>query len=288
MIGKDMVALITPFTNGNMVDVIALKELVIRLIQDGVDGFVVCGTTAEVNTLSQEERLLVLDTVIDAVNGRAAIWMGCGTNCTYQSYLNMKCVEDKKIDGIMLVVPYYNRPSQEGMYQHFSYLANHTKHPIMLYNVPKRTGSVLENATIERLIIDCKNIVALKQAYDDFSICGSSVVKESNFKVLCGDDGLMEECLRSGGYGIVSVLGHFANSLIKKIFNNFEHGEEIYTDDLKLKEISRYVFLESNPCGVKYVLAKKGWIHARVRLPLVEIQEETKVLLDEYFDYDYQ
>lgn len=284
MIGKYMVALVTPFTSGNTVDVRALKELVIRLLQDGVDGFIVCGTTAEVCTLSMEERLLIVDTVIETVAGRAAVWVGCGTNCTRQSYLYMQSVEQKAIDGILLVVPYYNRPSQEGMYQHFYYLAHHTKHPIMLYNVPKRTGAILENETIERLIVNSENVVALKQACSDFSICHSNVVKEHDFKVLSGDDGLLLECLQSGGYGIVSVLGHIVNHKIKKIIDAYDGEVCLYEEDNELKKMSSVVFKESNPCGIKYLLAKKGWINTFVRLPLVEVSDATKVAIDMYFD----
>lgn len=284
MIGKCMVALVTPFTSGNIVDVRALKELVIRLLQDGVDGFIVCGTTAEVCTLSMQERIVIVDTVIETVAKRAAIWVGCGTNCTKKSYEYMQSVEDKDIDGILLVVPYYNRPSQEGMYQHFYYLAHHTKHPIMLYNVPKRTGAILENETIERLIENCPNIVALKQAFSDYSICHSNVVKEHDFKVLSGDDGSLLECLQNGGYGIVSVLGHIVNHKIKKIIDAYDKDICLYEEDEELKKMSDVVFKESNPCGIKYILAKKGWMNAFVRLPLVEVSDATKVAIDMYFD----
>ena len=284
MIGKCMVALVTPFTSGNIVDVRALKELVIRLLQDGVDGFIVCGTTAEVCTLSMQERIVIVDTIIETVAGRAAIWVGCGTNCTKKSYEYMQSVEDKDIDGILLVVPYYNRPSQEGMYQHFYYLAHHTKHPIMLYNVPKRTGAILENETIERLIENCPNIVALKQAFSDLSICHSNVVKEHDFKVLSGDDGSLLECLQNGGYGIVSVLGHIVNHKIKKIIDAYDKDICLYEEDEELKKMSDVVFKESNPCGIKYILAKKGWMNAFVRLPLVEVSDSTKVAIDMYFD----
>jgi len=284
MIGKCMVALVTPFTSGNIVDVRALKELVIRLLQDGVDGFIVCGTTAEVCTLSMQERIVIVDTIIETVAGRAAIWVGCGSNCTKKSYEYMQSVEDKDIDGILLVVPYYNRPSQEGMYQHFYYLAHHTKHPIMLYNVPKRTGAILENETIERLIENCENVVALKQACSDFSICHSNVVKEHDFKVLSGDDGSLLECLQNGGYGIVSVLGHIVNHKIKKIIDAYDKDICLYEEDEELKKMSDVVFKESNPCGIKYILAKKGWMNAFVRLPLVEVSDATKVAIDMYFD----
>ena len=277
-----MVALITPFTSRNTVDVEGLKALVIRLLQDGVDGFVVCGTTSEVCTLSNDERELIVDTVIDTVNGKCPIWVGCGTNCTIKSMEYMKMVEDKKIDGIMLVVPYYNRPSQEGMYQHFYYLATHTKHPIMLYNVPKRTGVNLENETMKRLVSACSNIVAIKQASSDFSIC--ELLKDSDVKVFCGDDGLLKECLDSGGYGIISVLGHLEIALIKKIVDDYNQGKNVDGLDHLLKKKCDIAFIESNPCGIKYLLNKKGWIDGRVRLPLSEVSYLSKKVLDAYFD----
>lgn len=279
-----MVALITPFTSRNTVDVEGIKALVLRLIQDGVDGFVVCGTTSEVCTLSNEERELIIDTVIETVNGRCAVWVGCGTNCTIQSMQNMRMVEDKNIDGIMLVVPYYNRPSQEGIFQHFYYLATHTKHPIMLYNVPKRTGVNLENETIERLVSACSNIVAIKQASSDFSICNSDVLKELGIKVFCGDDGLLKECLESGGYGVVSVLGHLEVELIQNIVNGYKQKKNVDDLDHQLKNKCNIAFIESNPCGIKYLLDKKGWIDKRVRLPLCEVSDLSKKVLDEYFD----
>lgn len=284
MVGKCMVALVTPFTDRNTVDVVALKELVIRLMQDGADGFVVCGTTAEVCTLTNEERDLVIDTVIEAVNKRVAVWVGCGTNCTKQSMEYMRRVEDKAIDGIMLVVPYYNRPSQDGLYQHFYYLAHHTKHPIMLYNVPKRTGVNLENETIERLVCNCENIVALKQASNDFSILESKIILKKQFKVLSGEDGLLKECMEMGGYGIVSVLGHLEMEYIRQFVDNYQRGVVLESVDDLLKKKSSMVFTVSNPCGIKYLLSCKGYIQGKMRLPLVEVNGGAKVILDAYFD----
>ena len=285
MIGRYMVALVTPFTSQNTVDVVALKELVIRLLQDGADGFVVCGTTAEVATLSDEERDLILDTVIDVVQGRVAIWVGCGTNCTKKSLQLMKRVENKAIDGILLVVPYYNRPTQEGMFQHFSYLSEHTTKDIMIYNVPKRTGVNLENETFERLVEKCSNIVALKQSCDDFSLCLSEIVIKNKVRILCGEDGLLKECLAVGGYGIVSVSGHVCMRMIRYFVDQYQKGICLDAVDMRLKEIAHLLFMESSPSGVKYVLGKYGYIQDYVRLPMVSLKDETKNALNHYFDY---
>ena len=282
MIGKYMVALITPFTNRNTVDIDSLKALVNKLLQQGADGFVVCGTTSEVCTLSDEERELVIDTVVDVCDGRCAIWVGCGTNCTIQSMKYIRMVEDKKIDGIMLVVPYYNRPSQEGLYQHFYYLSTHTRFPIMLYNVPKRTGVNLEIDTIEKLVSSCKNIVAIKQASSDFTIC--EILNKYGVKVLCGEDGLLKECLECGGYGIVSVVGHVDLPLIVSIISKFDLGNSIEDLDRILKFKSSMVFVEGNPSGIKYLLYKCGLIEGKLRLPLCEVSEYAKKILDAYFD----
>lgn len=284
MIGRYMVALITPFTAYNTIDVIRLKQLVERLLQEGADGFVVLGTTAETPTLSYEERMLVVDTVIEAVDRRAAIWVGCGTNCTRESFQRMKQVEEKNIDGIMLVVPYYNRPTQQGMEQHFSYLAHHTRHDVMLYNVPKRTGATLEVQTMERLVQTCSNIVAIKQASADVSICESKGLKERKTHILCGEDGLIQEFLLAGSDGVVSVSGHLILPQIRQWMNE-PWNTELYHHIQKTAEL---LFCESSPIPLKYVLSQRKEIEPYLRLPLVELSSENKKRLDVYFDYSNQ
>ncbi|MDD6467624.1 MAG: 4-hydroxy-tetrahydrodipicolinate synthase [Erysipelotrichaceae bacterium] len=285
MIGQYMVALITPFTAGNTVDIKSLKQLIERLLQQGADGFVVLGTTAETPTLSKEERLLIVDTVIETVNHRAAIWVGCGTNCTKESLIRMQMVEEKEIDGIMLVVPYYNRPTQMGMIQHFSYLAKHTKHPIMLYNVPKRTGTNLEVETMEYLVQQYPQIVAIKQASSDVSLCESHILKQHQIKILCGEDSQLLPFLQAGCDGIITVSGHIVLEEICQFMKEVQLGIVNEKRYQFLQEVAQLLFCETSPMGVKYVLSQRKEIEKYLRLPLCELQEENKRRLDVFFDY---
>ncbi len=279
ILGKVMVALVTPMNQFKEIDYKSTVNLIERCIQDEVDGIILCGTTGEASTLSFEEKEDFLRFVVKIVNHRIAVWMGCGTNDT-KSTIELSLMASKyEIDGIMLITPYYNRPSQEGLYQHFKSVADQIELPVMLYNVPKRTGINMTSDTVIRLCNDCKNIIALKQASDDYHDT-LNIIENCGCIILSGDDGLLLEGLHYGFDGIVSVVGHLHAKLIRKIIEAYEFGIDDVDSDDKLKKITRACFMVSSPSDIKYILSKENLCEEYVRLPLVTLNSEQKDQID--------
>lgn len=274
-----MVALITPFTKTGDVDYIALKKIIGRLMYEGVDGFIVCGTTAETPTLSIEERFSILSFVEQQTKHQVTIWFGCGSNDTQTTIQLCKEAQKHDIDGVLLVTPYYNRPSQEGIYQHFYTIAHSIQTNIMLYNIPSRCCVELQPSTIHRLIDSCENIKALKQASRDMECV--RIVKEQHpeFLIYSGEDGFLDEGLDAGMNGMISVMGHCNLPLIK----TFLLGDRINNRIRKqLNKEATLVFMEPSPSCIKYLLSKKGDCLNYLRLPMTCISERTKEILDAY------
>ena len=215
-----MTALITPFKEHDEIDFDALQFLIEDQIQNGSDGFIVCGTTAEVPTLTRLEKLQILDFVISQVDHRVPIWYGCGSNCTKNVVINCLDVEDRDIAGVLLVTPYYNRPTQRGLYEHFKQVANHTHHKIMLYNIPSRTGCELLSDTLLQLIKDCPNIISLKQASKDLELVKCVLKEYPSFKIYSGEDGFFVEAFEAGMCGVISVMSHLVLRQMKAFINN--------------------------------------------------------------------
>lgn len=274
-----MVALITPFNSDKTIDYEASSTLIEKLILEGTDGFVVCGTTGESSTLSWEEKLAYLNHVINQVQGRVCIWMGCGSNNTLETLANCLSASQFNIDGIMLVTPYYNRPSQAGLYEHFKYIATYIDLPIMLYNVPKRTGVNLEASTLIRLANEFPQIVACKHASNNLEDINKILAETERLILLSGEDSYFLESLKSGMSGIVSVIGHVALKEVKKVFDDFQFGVENIILDQYLKKISQLMFLESSPSAIKFTLSKLGYCQNNLRLPLVPISKESENLI---------
>ncbi|MEG2544041.1 MAG: 4-hydroxy-tetrahydrodipicolinate synthase [Longicatena sp.] len=276
---KVMVALITPFKSDNSIDYLALDNLIERLIQEGCDGFIVCGTTAETPTLTHDERIQVLHHVIQVVNTRVPLYYGCGTNATKSSIEAIQEVEHLCLQGVLLVTPYYNRPTQEGLFQHFKTIAKSVNCPIMLYDIPSRTSSCLHYDTIRRLICECPNIVALKYASTDFEMIKKIKEEFPNFYIYSGEDAYIDESADALMDGLISVMAHLVLPKIKIFL------DEDRIDNCTRKEINKmayYTFIEASPAPIKYMLSKRGECNNIVRLPLVTCSMHAQEKIDAY------
>ncbi|WP_020223220.1 4-hydroxy-tetrahydrodipicolinate synthase [Holdemania massiliensis] len=281
-LGHCMTALITPMKETGQIDKLALRNLVEKLIAEGCDGFVVCGTTAEASALSLEEKKQVLHCVIEQSDQRVCVWMGCGSNNTAETLNMIRWANTEPIDGIMLVCPYYVRPSQQGLYAHFAACARISEKPVMLYNVPKRTGVALSAQTVLQLAQDFPNIRALKQACHDMEMVRAILTENDQVQILSGEDGYFLEGLREGISGIVSVAGHCVMPIIVKIWEDYQYGLENTELDQLLKQVSNQIFQVSSPSDIKAMLALQGWCEDGVRLPLVPLSPQEKQALQEF------
>lgn len=284
-----MVALITPFTKENTIDFEALGKIIDDVIEQGVDGLVMLGTTAESATLNNDERWMLYHFIMRYVEGKVPVYAGIGTNDTMQSLVYLKMAQEAKVDGVMIVTPYYNRPQQEGLYQHFKFLADHTVLPVMLYSVPKRCGVDLDAETVIRLAKDCENIVALKYAAADLSVVESVRAEVRRpFAIYSGEDGMLLEGLRKGMDGIVSVIGHIYGSEMKQVVDAYKQGIDHIEMDFFLKQRARDLFCESSPVPLKYAMHVLGKCEPYVRLPLVELRDEHKKQVQETINYQFR
>ena len=281
-LGHCMTALITPMKETGQIDKLALRNLVEKLIAEGCDGFVVCGTTAEASALSLEEKKQVLHCVIEQSDQRVCVWMGCGSNNTAETLDIIRWANTEPIDGIMLVCPYYVRPSQQGLYAHFAACARISEKPVMLYNAPKRTGVALSAQTVLQLAQDFPNIRALKQACHDMEMVRAILTENDQVQILSGEDGYFLEGLREGISGIVSVAGHCVMPIIVKIWEDYQYGLENTELDQLLKQVSNQIFQVSSPSDIKAMLALQGWCEDGVRLPLVPLSPQEKQALQEF------
>jgi len=270
-------ALVTPFNNDDSIDFVSLKKLVELQIAGGVNFLVVQGTTGESPTLTEDEKRQVLETVLDVNNGRLPVVYGVGGNDTKKVALQLQMVPEG-VDGILSVSPYYNKPIQEGIYQHYKYLADATDLPIILYNVPGRTGSNVAAETTLRLA-EIKNIVAMKEASGNLDQIMEIIrCKPTGFNVLSGDDAITLPLIASGAAGVISVVSNalpekFTAMVNASIAGDFETARKHHYD---LLLITRYFFEEGNPGGVKCALSARNVMKDKVRLPLFTISSNLK------------
>lgn len=224
--GNVSTAMITPFDNKGNVDFQKLSTLIDYLLKNGTDSLVVAGTTGESPTLSTEEKIALFEYTVKEVNGRVPVIAGTGSNNTKDSIKLTKKAEEAGVDAVMLVTPYYNKPSQEGMYQHFKAIAAETSLPVMLYNVPGRTVASLAPETTIRLAADIPNVVAIKEASGDLEAI-TKIIAETpeDFYVYSGDDALTLPILSVGGRGVVSVASHIAGSDMRQMIKNYTNGQ---------------------------------------------------------------
>ena len=266
------VALITPFKEDGSVDYDALLRLVEYQVQNGIDFLCVLGTTAETPTLTAEEKKKIKSLVIERVNGRVPILLGVGSNCTQTVIDTIKNDDMTGVDALLIAVPYYNKPSQEGIYQHYKAIAQSTKLPIVLYNVPGRTGVNMTAATTLRLAHDFDNIVAIKEASGDISQMDEIIKKKpENFDVISGDDGITFPLITLGAVGVISVIGNafpreFSRMTRLALAGDYNSALTIHH---QFTELFKLLFVDGNPAGVKAMLSMMGMIENRLRLPLV-------------------
>ena len=282
------IALITPFTEQGEVDYEALQRLVEYQIENGADFLCILATTGETPCLSKEERLKIKDFIVSLVKGRLPVVVGCGGNNTAAVVEELKTGDFKGIDGILSVCPYYNKPSQEGLYQHFKAIAGATKLPVILYNVPGRTGINMKPETTVRLAKDCQNIVAVKEASGNLEQVDEILKnKPDGFAVLSGDDSLTYPMIACGAEGVISVIGNalpkeFSRMIRLEQRGEFEAAVKIHH---KFTDLYSLLFVDGNPAGVKALLHEMGFINNILRLPLVPtrvstVQKMSQILKD--------
>lgn len=282
------VALITPFKEDGSVDYDALARLVEYQVQNGTDFLCVLGTTAETPTLTAEEKKKIKELVVERVNGRIPILLGIGSNCTQGVVDTLKNDDFTGVDAVLVVVPYYNKPSQEGIYQHYKAIANATKLPIVLYNVPGRTGVNMTAETTLRIARDFKNVVAIKEASGNITQMDDIIKnKPENFDVISGDDGITFPLITLGAVGVISVIGNAFPREFSRMTRLALQGDyaNALTIHHKFTELFKLLFVDGNPAGVKAMLNMMGMIENRLRLPLVPTRittfEQMKRILDE-------
>ena len=266
------VALVTPFNDDGSVDYQSLMRLVEYQIQNGVDFLCVLGTTAETPTLTADEKRKIKEMVIERVNGRVPILLGVGSNCT-QTVIDTLVNEDMTgVDAVLVAVPYYNKPSQEGIYQHYKAIANATPLPVVLYNVPGRTGVNMTAETTLRLARDFDNIVAIKEASGNITQMDDIIKnKPEDFDVISGDDGITFPLITLGAVGVISVIGNafpreFSRMTRLALAGDYQNALTIHH---KFTELFKLLFVDGNPAGVKAMLRMMGMFKNRRRLPLV-------------------
>lgn len=266
------VALVTPFKQDDSVDYDALGRLVDYQIQNKADYLVVLGTTAETPSLSAEEKNDIKEFVKRRVNGRLPLVLGCGGNCTANVVKELQTANFEGIDAILSVTPYYNKPSQEGLYQHYKAIAEATTLPIILYNVPGRTGVNMTEETTLRLARDFSNIVAVKEASGNITQMNNIIKnKPKDFMVICGDDGIAYPLMTLGAVGVISVIGNafpkeFSRMIRLALNGDFENALLIHQ---RFTDMFDLLFVDGNPAGVKCILNAMGYIENKLRLPLV-------------------
>lgn len=279
------VALVTPFNNDFSVDVAGLKRVVDFNIDNGIDYLVVLGTTAENATLSLEEKQLVITTIVEANNNRLPLVLGIGGNNTAALIEEMKTRDVAAFTAILSVSPFYNKPTQEGIYQHFAALAKVAPKPIILYNVPGRTASNILPETVIRLANDFENIIGVKEAAGDI-VQAMRLISgcPKDFLVISGDDSIALPIVLSGGAGVISVIGQgFPKGFSKLIRLGLERKvDEAYALQYKILPIIDYIFAEGNPAGIKAVFSKLGVCGDTVRLPLVGISASLRAKIDAF------
>ncbi len=277
--GDVITAMITPFNEDLSVDYPALEKLVNHLINTGSDAILVAGTTGETPTLSHEEEYEIFKFVKKVVNGRVKLIMGAGSNSTETAVKSSIKAKELGADAILTVVPYYNKPSQKGMYEHFSAVAKAVDLPVILYNIPGRTGVNMQPATIAKLAKEFKNIVAVKQSNSDLDLISDikSMCPE-DFAIYSGDDSLTLPMMSLGASGVISVASHIAGRDLKEMISAFKSGnnKEALKKHIYLYPLFRKLFMAPNPVPVKAALAHFGLINDYVRKPLVTLDSEEK------------
>ncbi len=281
------VALITPFNEDFSIDTEGLKNVVNYNIENGIDYLVVLGTTAESATLSKEEKQLAIDTVAKANDKRIPMVIGIGGNNTQSVIDEMQERDLNDFTAILSVSPYYNKPTQEGIYQHFASIAKRAPLPVILYNVPGRTASNILPETVSRLARDFDNIIGIKEAAGDIVQAMKMIATTpKDFLVISGDDMITLPMILAGGAGVISVIGEgFPDDFSKMVRLGLERKvDEAYAIHHKIAPMIDYIFEEGNPAGIKAVFKKRGICGDTVRLPLVKASEKLSKKIGDFID----
>ena len=270
-------ALITPFDKKGNLDKITLKKLIRRQIENGIHGLVPCGTTGESPTLSHKEHDKVIEITVREANGRVPVIAGTGSNSTLEAIRLTKAAEKSGADASLQVVPYYNKPTQRGLFNHFSQIALKTKLPIILYNIPGRSVVDLEIKTIVELAKKNRNIIGIKEASGSIKKV-KDIIKNcpKKFIVLSGEDSLNFSILKQGGKGFISVTSNLLPKECSDIYNNFISGEIKKSEKInnKLKRINEFLFIETNPIPIKFAMNHLKLCSNEIRSPLVGLSKK--------------
>ncbi len=281
--GRMITAMVTPFTAEGALDLDRAAQLADRLLSTGSDALVVCGTTGESPTVFYDQKIELFRSVIDAVGGRAPVIANAGDNCTDDSVEFAQKVVSLGVDGIMAVVPYYNKPPQEGLYRHFRAIAESVDVPVILYNIPGRCVINMTAETTLRLAHDCSNIAAVKEASGNLTQIAQIIDgAPEGFEVLSGDDEMTLPMMGLGGTGVISVLSHVAGDRFKEMINAQVAGDHTRAlrIHLELLPLMKVLFITANPILVKEALRLQGFEVGGVRLPLVEPTAEQTAELE--------
>ena len=278
------IALVTPFSPDGSVDYQALKRLIAYQLAGGADFFCILATTGETPTLTRDEKSRIKQLVVEMAGGKVPILMGCGGNNTAEVVNELQTGDFSGIDGVLSVCPYYNKPSQEGLYQHFKTIAAATDLPVVLYNVPGRTGVNMKAETTVRLATDCPNIVGIKEAAGSLEQVDEIIKnKPDTFDVISGDDALTFPMVACGAVGVISVIGNalpkeFSRMIRLEMNGETESARKIHH---KFTDLFNLLFVDGNPAGVKAMLHEMGMIENVLRLPLVPTRLTTMQRISE-------
>lgn len=282
--GRLLTAMVTPFNADGSINYEAGADFADWLLANGSDGLVVEGSTGEAATMDMDEKIKFMQTIVARVNGRAKIVAGAGTNCTASTIDLVKKMEACGVDGVLVVGPYYNKPTQEGYYQHFAAVAKATKLPIIVYNVPGRTGGNIAPETVARLAADFSNIVAIKEAAGNVAQTAELYrVLPEDFSIYSGDDGLILPFLSVGACGLISVLANVNGNILQQLMQAYSEGRVKDAADLNkvMVPLAKAMFTESNPIPIKAAVTKVTGIEAGApRLPLTPISAAAEAKLD--------
>lgn len=280
-------ALITPFKEDKSIDFKALEKLVNFQIDNGINYLVIMGSTGEPSALTDEEKQEVINTIVKTNNGRLPLVIGIGGNNTQAVINEIKETDLTAFDAILSVSPYYNKPSQEGIYQHFKGIADISPKPLIIYNVPSRTGANMDPNTVLRLASDCANIIGIKEASGSMDQTFRLLQnKPENFLVLSGDDMVALPMVLTGGAGVITVIGQGIPNDFTKMIKLALEGKTKEATKLHFKLMNGidHIFEEGNPTGIKALLKKRGICESHVRLPLMEASAELKEKLSTFID----
>ena len=276
-------ALITPFKSDQSVDYDALKKIVKQQVDGGVDALIVIGTTGESPVIEFDERENIISLVVKEVNGKIPVIVGTGTNNTKKVVELNNQAEDLKADGVLIVNPYYNKGTQESLVEHYKFISERTRLPIILYNVPSRTGMNVLPETVIKIHKECKNVVAIKEASGNISqIAHLFSIKPSSLSVLSGNDDQILAIMASGGDGVISVFSNPYPSEMKKITDALLNNNLKFAQELNNKYFSMMngLFVETSPAPVKYVMSKLGMCENVLRLPMIKVSTKAEEILD--------